>query len=60
MSTNELVVPDMAESTTNTGSPDLVTNLVTSFMRAGDPTDVPPNFITFIVFILFVFTFFAF
>ena len=48
----------MAESTTNTGSPDLVTSCATSFILCGVPTDVPPNFITFI-FILFL-NFFSF
>ena len=30
-------------------------NEVTSFMRAGVPTDVPPNFITFIVSLFLIF-----
>ena len=43
-----LVVPLIADSTTNVGSPDAVTNEATFFIRSGVPTDVPPNFITFI------------
>ncbi|CUQ14640.1 Uncharacterised protein [Segatella copri] len=35
------------------GSPDSVTKEATPFMRSGEPTEVPPNFITFIVVILF-------
>ena len=38
----------MADSTTNVGSPDRVMSFATSFMRSGLPTEVPPNFITFI------------
>ena len=34
----------------NVGSPDFVIKEATSFMRSGEPTDVPPNFITFIIF----------
>ena len=34
---------------TSVGSPDSVTNEATPFMRSGEPTEVPPNFITFIV-----------
>ena len=40
------------ESTTNVGSPDSVMSSATCLMRSGDPTEVPPNFITFIVFVL--------
>ncbi|MBF1453964.1 MAG: hypothetical protein HXN54_08655, partial [Prevotella nigrescens] len=44
------VVPLIAESTINVGSPDFVIKDATPFIRSGEPTDVPPNFITFIIF----------
>ncbi len=39
----------MAESTIKVGSPLLVINWHTLFILSGEPTLVPPNFITFIV-----------
>jgi len=48
ISTRVLVVPAMAESTT-TLRPEAVMSEATSRMRAGVPTDVPPNFNTFIL-----------
>ena len=44
-----MVVPDIAERTMKTCSPDSDTIAATDFMRSGVPTEVPPNFITFIV-----------
>ena len=52
-----LLVPDIAERTTNVGSPDFVINFATLFMRSGEPTEVPPNFITFIILYIFNFQF---
>ena len=43
----------MAESTTMVGSPEAVMRSQTCFILSGEPTDVPPNFITFIVTILY-------
>ena len=51
---SELVVPLMAERTIKVGSPDFVTNEATPFMRSGEPTDVPPNFITFMFRLIFL------
>lgn len=48
-----VVVPLIADNTMKVGSPDSVTKEATPFMRSGEPTEVPPNFITFIVVILF-------
>ena len=44
---DKLVVPDIAEKTTMF-LPREATSEVTSFMRWADPTEVPPNFKTFI------------
>src|SRR5215471_1024157 len=49
ISTKALVVPDNALSTTIFGSLSAVINFATSCIRSGFPTEVPPNFITFIV-----------
>src|SRR5436190_22166084 len=46
--TNVLVVPLSALKTTILGSWSFVINCATWCMRSGFPTDVPPNFITFI------------
>ena len=46
---SEFVVPDIADNTTNTCPSMLVAIDATDFMRAGVPTDVPPNFITFMM-----------
>ena len=43
----------MADNTTKVGSPDAVINAATSLMRSTVPTEVPPNFITFIFFLLY-------
>ena len=43
----KIVVPDIAESTTIFCSPSVI-NLATSFIRCAEPTEVPPNFKTFI------------
>jgi hypothetical protein len=48
MVTNAFVVPLNALNTTIVGSSVLVINPATWFIRSGLPTDVPPNFITFI------------
>ena len=42
-----LLVPDIAERTTIFFSPSVI-NLATSFIRCAEPTEVPPNFKTFI------------
>jgi hypothetical protein len=42
----------MADSTTKVGSPDSVMSEATFFMRSGEPTEVPPNFITFIMYVV--------
>ena len=47
MSTNVLVVPDMAERTTILGWSSEI-NFATSWIRCAEPTEVPPNFNTFI------------
>ena len=44
----------MADSTTNVGLPLSVINSATCFILSGDPTEVPPNFITIIVFAVFM------
>ncbi len=46
---SEFVVPDIADNTTNTCPSMLVAIDATDFIRAGVPTDVPPNFITFMM-----------
>ena len=51
---SEFVVPLIADSTINVGFPDFVTNEATPFMRSGEPTDVPPNFITFMFRLIFL------
>ena len=48
ISTNEFVVPDMADNTTIFCSPSVI-NFITALIFSGEPTDVPPNFSTFIV-----------
>ena len=48
-------MPDIAERTTNTCSPDSETIEATDFMRSAVPTEVPPNFITFIILLFFYF-----
>ena len=42
-----LVVPDMADRTTSFGS-SLLMSLATCLIIAGEPTEVPPNFMTLI------------
>src|SRR4030095_2315091 len=49
ISTNALVVPDNAESTTIVGSFCDVTSDTIWCIRSGLPTDVPPNFMIFII-----------
>jgi hypothetical protein len=44
-----LVVPDMADNTTITGSLPPLTSSATDRILSGVPTEVPPNFITFII-----------
>src|SRR5574344_1027310 len=53
ISTKAFVVPDMAERTTIFCCPSSVISLHTSFIRCGLPTEVPPNFNTFI-FVVFI------
>jgi hypothetical protein len=48
MVTNALVVPLSALNTTITGSSPFVTSSATWNILSGLPTEVPPNFITFI------------
>jgi hypothetical protein len=48
MSTSELVVPAIADKTTILGSPPDMMD-TTFFIRRAEPTDVPPNFNTFMI-----------
>ena len=56
MKTDADAEPDMADRTTSFCCPSSVTRRLTSFILWGLPTDVPPNFSTFIM-VVFQFTF---